>query len=212
MLLMIFFSNVFHLPGLVNGVLGVVWFLVNAVFALVLLILVIISCAYALFSKDPETRYQPMRDDRSSFIRNGKESSTELDALAASVRGDGNETKEWGANDRSREEGAQTPEEQYGRFRPMSQHSMRPFTTESNTSHNSAPQSTSNDAAFAPPYGRPPREYSPSGLRGPAPVRGPRDYEGYSSNYGSRSESPVPRPPGSRGGAGDLWKRGVGYE
>jgi Transient receptor potential (TRP) ion channel len=209
---MIFFSDVFNLPGLVNGILGVVWFLVNALFALVLLILVIISCAYALFSKDPETRYQPMRDDRSSFIRNAKESSTELDALAASVRGDGTEAKELEINDRSRE-GAQSPEEQYGRFRPMSQHSMRPFTADSNATFNSAPPSTSHDAAFSPPYGRP-REQSQGGFRGPAPVRGPRDYEGYSSNYyGPRSESPVPRPPGSRGGAGvDLWKRGVGYE
>src|SRR6266496_3143215 len=35
MLLMIFFSNIFGLPGLANGILGVVWFVVNAVFALV---------------------------------------------------------------------------------------------------------------------------------------------------------------------------------
>ena len=210
MLLMIFFSDVFNLPGLANGILGVVWFIVNAVFALVLLILVIVSCSYAFFSKDPETRYQPMRDDRSSFIRNAKESSTELDALAANIRGDGKENKEWAAAE-NRGTGAQSPEEQYGRFRPMSQHSLRPFTNQSNSSFVSVPHSSSanSEAAFVPPYGRT-REGSGSGpVRGPAPVRGPRDYEGYSNAY-SRSESPVPRPPGSSGG--DMWKRGVGFD
>jgi hypothetical protein len=44
---------------LANGILGVVWFIVNAVFALVLLILVLISCAYALFSKDPNHDISP---------------------------------------------------------------------------------------------------------------------------------------------------------
>jgi len=206
MLLMIFFSNVFGLPGLANGILGVIWFVVNAIFALVLLVLVIVSCAYALFSKDPETRYQPMRDDRSSFIRNAKESSTELDALAANVKGDGKETREWGTENRTRD-GAQSPEEQYGRFRPMSQASLRPFTEQSNSSLNSMPHSTSSDL-----YGRS-REYPQGGpSRGPAPVRGPRDYEGYNP-YGMRSESPAPRPPGSSGtGRTDMWKRGVGFD
>ncbi len=101
MLLMIFFSEIFGLPGLANGILGVVWFIVNAVFALVLLILVLVSVGYALFSKNPETRYQVMRDDRSSFIRNAKESSTELDALAANLKGDGKE-KDWAADGRPR--------------------------------------------------------------------------------------------------------------
>jgi uncharacterized membrane protein len=211
MLLMIFFSNVFGLPGLANGVLGVIWFVVNVIFALVLLILIIISCSYALFSKDPESRYQPMRDDRSSFIRQGKESSTELDALAANVRGDGKETMELGTESHARE-GALSPEEQYGRFRPMSQSSLRPFTGQSNSSFNSAPHSVSSDL-----FGRP-REYPQGGgvLRGPAPVRGPRDYEGYKDAYGMRSESPAPRPPGTSGTGGtggtDMWKRGVGFD
>jgi uncharacterized membrane protein len=222
MLLMIFFSDIFGLPGLANGILGVVWFVVNAVFALVLLILVIVSVVYALFSKDPETRYQPMRDDRSSFIRNAKESSTELDALAANVRGDGKENKEWGS-DRPRE-GAQSPEEQYGRFRPMSQNSNaafgRPLTPQTNAPFTAVPQTSSPNmgGGLAPAYGRS-REYSangsrgPSPNRGPAPVRGPREYEGYSSNYPVRSESPAPRPPGSSStGGADMWKRGVGFD
>jgi uncharacterized membrane protein len=204
MLLMIFFSNIFGLPGLANGILGVGWFVINAVFALVLLILVIVSCAYAFFSKDPESRYQPMRDDRSSFIRNAKESSTELDALAANVRGDGKETIGWGS-DRARE-GAQSPEEQYGRFRPMSQHSLRPFMEQSNSSFSSVPHSTNSDA-----FSR--RDYSQDGSRGATPIRGPRGYEGYNNAYGMKSESPVSRPPGSSGiGGADMWKRGVGFD
>src|SRR5277367_6201327 len=67
---------------------GVVFFIVNAVFALVLLILVLIASVYAIVSKNPDTRYQPMRDDRGSFIKSQTQLTTELDALGATARGD----------------------------------------------------------------------------------------------------------------------------
>jgi len=75
---------------IVTGVMGVVFFVVNAAFALVLLILVLISSVYALISKNPDIRYQPMRDDRGSFIKSSSQmtGSTELDALGATARGD----------------------------------------------------------------------------------------------------------------------------
>jgi len=219
MLLMIFFSEVFGLPGLANGILGVVWFVANAVFALVLLILVIVSCVYALFSKDPEARYQPMRDDRSSFIRQAKESSTELDALAANVKGDSKE-KDWSSDVRGRE-GAQSPEEQYGRFRPMSQQSGSPFGrplagSQSQPSFAPVSQRSGNNSPpgqFVAPFAARDRAYSGPSSRGPSPLRGPRDYEGYSNSYGGtpRSESPLPRPPASSGG-NNMWKRGVGFD
>jgi len=147
-----------------------------------------------------------MRDDRSSFIRNAKESSTELDALAASVRGDGmnKKGKDWSSEFRARD-GAQSPEEQYGRFRPMSQSQTQPFLA---TAPMPAP-----GFANAPPYGaRAPasRGVSPTRVAVPG-VRGPRDYEGYSNAYGIRSESPVP-PPSRGNNGGDIWKRGVGYD
>ncbi|KAF3932201.1 hypothetical protein ABW20_dc0109582 [Dactylellina cionopaga] len=84
------FSGVFNEPGLVRGVLGVVFFVMNAIFALVLLILVLVATVYALVSKNPDTRYQPMRDDRASFIKSNPEmvGSTELDALGATARGE----------------------------------------------------------------------------------------------------------------------------
>lgn len=69
---------------------GVIFFVLNAAFALVLLILVLISSIYALISKNPDVRYQPMRDDRTSFIKSNSQMilSTELDALGATARGD----------------------------------------------------------------------------------------------------------------------------
>lgn len=67
---------------------GVIFFVMNAAFALVLLILVLVSSMYAFVSKNPDVRYQPMRDDRGSFIKSHSHMSTELDALGATARGD----------------------------------------------------------------------------------------------------------------------------
>ncbi|BFZ65304.1 Putative flavin carrier protein 3 [Saitoella coloradoensis] len=82
---LIIFSDLFNVSGIASGVLGVVFFILNAAFALVLLILVIIAAFYALFSKNPDVRYQPMRDDRTSFMKGGfgAPAATELDALAS---------------------------------------------------------------------------------------------------------------------------------
>ncbi|ERF68857.1 hypothetical protein EPUS_04509 [Endocarpon pusillum Z07020] len=87
-ILLLFFTQVFGQPGIVTGVMGVIFFILNAVFALVLLILVLIASVYAIASKNPDTRYQPMRDDRGSFIKSNPQLTTELDALGATARGD----------------------------------------------------------------------------------------------------------------------------
>ncbi|PGH20754.1 hypothetical protein AJ80_03514 [Polytolypa hystricis UAMH7299] len=87
-ILLLFFTQIFNQPGLVTGVMGVVFFVVNAAFALILIILVLIASIYAMVSKNPETRYQPMRDDRGSFIKSQTQLTTELDALGATARGD----------------------------------------------------------------------------------------------------------------------------
>jgi hypothetical protein len=86
------FSNVFNQPGIVTGVMGVIFFVYNAVFAFVLLLMVLISSGFALFTKNPDTRYQPMRDDRGSFIKSQTQLTTELDALGATARGEGKGT------------------------------------------------------------------------------------------------------------------------
>ncbi len=73
---------------LITGVMGVLFFIINAAFALILLLLVLASTVVALVSKNPDTRYQPMRDDRGSFIKSQTNVNTELDALGATARGD----------------------------------------------------------------------------------------------------------------------------
>ncbi|KAL6721500.1 putative flavin carrier protein 3 [Lecanora helva] len=82
------FTAVFNQPAIVTGVMGVIFFIYNAAFALVLLLLVLIATGYAVFSKNPDTRYQPMRDDRGSFIKSQTQLNTELDALGVTARGD----------------------------------------------------------------------------------------------------------------------------
>ena len=67
---------------------GVIFFVYNAAFALVLLLMVLVSSIYAVVSKNPDTRYQPMRDDRGSFIKSQSQLNTELDALGVTARGD----------------------------------------------------------------------------------------------------------------------------
>lgn len=68
---------------------GVIFFILNAAFALILLIMVLVATMYAIFSKNPDVRYQPMRDDRGSFIKSQTQLNTELDALGATARGEG---------------------------------------------------------------------------------------------------------------------------
>jgi hypothetical protein len=85
---LLIFTDVFNQPGIVTGVVGLVFFFFNAIFALVLLIMLIVSSIFAVVYKNPDTRYQPMRDDRGSFIKSQSNLNTELDALGATARGD----------------------------------------------------------------------------------------------------------------------------
>jgi len=87
-LCLLIFTDVFNQPGLMTGVVGVIFFVVNAAVSLVLLILVLIATGYAFLRKNPDSRYQPMTDDRASFIKSQTALNTELDALGATARGD----------------------------------------------------------------------------------------------------------------------------
>ncbi|KAL6700703.1 hypothetical protein J3F84DRAFT_359020 [Trichoderma pleuroticola] len=84
------FTNVLDTPLLVVGVVGVVLFILNAAFSLILLFMVIFSTAFSLIRKNPDARYQFMSDDRASFMKSQSQlnATTELDALAATARGD----------------------------------------------------------------------------------------------------------------------------
>ncbi|AEO62377.1 uncharacterized protein THITE_2037149 [Thermothielavioides terrestris NRRL 8126] len=84
------FTEVFNQPPLVTGIVGLVLWIANAVFALVLLIMLIVSTVFVFFRENPDGRYQIMADDRTSFMKSQTHltTTTELDALAATARGD----------------------------------------------------------------------------------------------------------------------------
>ncbi|SCU79862.1 LAME_0B00694g1_1 [Lachancea meyersii CBS 8951] len=79
----LFFSGIFKQPQVVSSVMAVVLFVLNAVFALFLLIFTIVTCSLALVHRNPDSRYQPMKDDRVSFIpkvqTNGAASKSETE-------------------------------------------------------------------------------------------------------------------------------------
>lgn len=87
---LLFFLQNLGLPGIVRGVVGVIFFVVNAIASLVLLILVLVATGYAFIAKKPDTRYQPLADNRGSFIKPSESRTglpTELDALGKTARG-----------------------------------------------------------------------------------------------------------------------------
>ncbi|KAM0327220.1 hypothetical protein ACHAQA_006354 [Verticillium albo-atrum] len=87
---LLIFTNVFGAPAMVAGVVGVVLFIANAAFSLVLLLMIIISSTLVFWRKNPDAKYQFMADDRVSFMKSQTQlnTSNELDALAATARGD----------------------------------------------------------------------------------------------------------------------------
>lgn len=86
------FTEVFNQPPLVTGVVGVILWITNAIFALVLLLMLIVTTVIVFFRDNPDGRYQIMADDRTSFMKSQTHltTTTELDALAATARGDKN--------------------------------------------------------------------------------------------------------------------------
>lgn len=91
-LILLLCANPFNMPGIGVSISGVLFFVFNAAFALVLLVIIIVVTVISLIKKNPDTRYQPMSDDRASFIKSQTQLTTELDALGATARG-GSELK-----------------------------------------------------------------------------------------------------------------------
>ncbi|ONH67837.1 putative flavin carrier protein 3 [Cyberlindnera fabianii] len=80
-----FFSNIFGQPAAVSSIMGWVFFILNAAFSLILLILILVLCAYVAFSKNPDARFKPATDDRTSFQRfshNGGQKGPTAELLA----------------------------------------------------------------------------------------------------------------------------------
>jgi len=84
------FTNVLGMPTLGVGIVGVVLWIANAAFSLILLLMLIVTTSIILFHNNPDTRYPAMKDDRMSFMKSNSQlhASNELDALAATARGD----------------------------------------------------------------------------------------------------------------------------
>lgn len=85
----LFFSQLFGQPRAVSSIMGLIFFILNAAFSLVLLLYTLITCTMALLSKNPDSRYKPAQDDRASFIRDSKHQPSdvaELTALGAAMR------------------------------------------------------------------------------------------------------------------------------
>src|SRR5205814_1506364 len=85
-------ANPFGMPDIGVSISGAAFFIINATFSLVLLIIILIVTTISIFKKNPDMRYQPMSDDRASFIKSQTQLTTELDALGATARG-GSELK-----------------------------------------------------------------------------------------------------------------------
>ncbi|ODV73240.1 transient receptor potential ion channel family protein [Cyberlindnera jadinii NRRL Y-1542] len=67
--LFVFFSNLFGQPAAVASIMGWVFFIMNAAFSLILLLFILVVSAFVFFSKNPDARFKPARDDRTSFQR-----------------------------------------------------------------------------------------------------------------------------------------------
>lgn len=67
--LFLFFSNLFGQAAPVASIMGWVFFILNAAFSLILLIFIIVFSVLSVISKNPDARFAPARDDRTSFQR-----------------------------------------------------------------------------------------------------------------------------------------------
>lgn len=67
--LFLFFSDLFGQPYAVSAIMAWVFFILNAAFSFILLMMILAFTALALFSKNPDLRFKPAKDDRVSFQR-----------------------------------------------------------------------------------------------------------------------------------------------
>lgn len=84
-----FYSDVFNQPPVVSSVAAVVYFILNAIFALILLIFTIVTCTMALLHRNPDVQYQQVKDDRAAFMTfenaQNENEDLELSALGATA-------------------------------------------------------------------------------------------------------------------------------
>lgn len=209
------FTEIFNQPGIVTGVMGVIFFVYNAIFSLALLIMILVASGFALFSKNPDTRYQPMRDDRGSFIKSQSQLTTELDALGATARGEGkngwkgarieDDEDSWSGSSDPRVGGNSSS--MAGRYNDAPRSPVDPSVTSFPTDRDSvrhAPPAYSNEKAG----------YSLSNVRSSASSPAPRP-----DSIRSQQQQPFRYDNGDNGNNGNYgraspspWQRGAGYE
>ncbi|KAL7938300.1 TRP domain-containing protein [Trichoderma chlorosporum] len=196
---LLIFTNVFGAPLLAIGVVGVILFVLNAIFSLVLLLMVVASTVYSIVRKNPDARYQFMADDRASFMKSQTQlnagAATELDALAVTARGD--------------KAGYKLDDEEAS----VTSHEVRHPTDA--TSMTYAPQSMAAPAQFY----QPARSVSP--VNPSVPLFPANDQQSHSLGHG-HSPAPIGRTPsyGSNTSPGGYrsqnnaspWQRGAGYD
>ncbi|CCE63364.1 hypothetical protein TPHA_0E02740 [Tetrapisispora phaffii CBS 4417] len=66
----LFFSDLFGQPYTVSAIMGWIFFIMNAAFSFILLMMILTFTAMIVFSKNPDLRFKPANDDRNSFQRN----------------------------------------------------------------------------------------------------------------------------------------------
>ncbi|CAR30174.1 transient receptor potential ion channel family protein [Lachancea thermotolerans CBS 6340] len=91
--LFLFFSDLFGQPGRVSSIMGWVFFIMNAAFSLILLILILIFVCMVIFSKNPDLRFKPAKDDRTSFQRVSDSHGKINKSVAAELMALGNTAK-----------------------------------------------------------------------------------------------------------------------
>jgi len=80
---------------------GVAFFIVNCIFILTLTILLLWWSIRAFATRTPGKLYQPMTDDRESFMKSRANYPAELDALGVSARGTGHPSPHDGSQRRT---------------------------------------------------------------------------------------------------------------
>ncbi|AGO13041.1 AaceriAFL120Wp [[Ashbya] aceris (nom. inval.)] len=90
--LFLFFSGLFGQPSSVSSIMAWIFFILNSAFSLILLIMILVCIGLVIFTRNPDLRFKPARDDRRSFQRKStinmldKSSTAELLALGTTAK------------------------------------------------------------------------------------------------------------------------------
>ncbi|KAK5661616.1 hypothetical protein OQA88_9716 [Cercophora sp. LCS_1] len=193
------FTDVLGLPPLVKGVVGVVLWIANAAFSLILLLFLIVTTGIVLFHNNPDTRYQFMNDDRMSFMKSQThlQTSNQLEALAATARNSGRGFK---PTLDLEEDQVSSMSSAQNMARPSSLHSARNSMRQTNGDPSTYHDNHSNEKTHL-------RNRPSDHFRSPSPLTGS------SSNLSHHNVSAAVGYRSSTGPNNAMqWQRGAGYD